>query len=692
MASPRTNIAPRPQAEPLIKLESFVRGHWAAPGRDVVDIHSAVTGDVVALAASGGFDMREILAYARAVGGANLRRLTFHQRADMLKKLAQYLTERKEQLYRLSFQTGATRIDNLIDVDGGIGTLFVYASKGRRELPNAKFLLDGAVESLAKGGSFAGRHILAPMHGVAVHINAFNFPCWGMLEKLAPALLAGVPVVTKPATVTSYVAHALARMIAESGILPEGALQFVVGSTGDLFDHLTCQDVVSFTGSAGTSEKLQRHPAIAREAVRFVAERDSLNAAILAPDATPGTPEFDLFIKEVAKEMTVKAGQKCTAIRRTLAPSAHIDAVISALRERLAKVTIGNPELETVRMGSLVGLDQRRDVLANVARLRAEAELVVGDPDNFAVEGADASRGAFVPPLLLHCADPVRAAGVHEIEAFGPVSTVMGYSDLDQAVMLANRGGGSLVASVYTHDSRTAADLVFGIGTFHGRLVIIDRDCAKEQTGHGSPMPQMVHGGPGRAGGGEELGGMRSLHHYMQRTALQGSPAMLTGVTASWSKGAPIVDKDRHPFRYHFEDLDVGQTFFSKERTITLEDIEHFAHFTGDTFYAHMDEEATKGHPFFPGRVAHGYLLLSFAAGLFVDPDYGPVLANYGLDSLRFLKPVQPGEAIKVRLTAKEKSPRNPQYGEVRWDVELTTGTGETAATYELLTMNAMRT
>ncbi len=674
-----------------MKLESFVRGRWVSPGREVVDVHSAVTGDVVAQATSGGLDMHEILGHARTVGGKNLRRLTFHQRADILKKLGQYVTERKDQLYKLSFQTGATRTDSVIDVDGGIGTLFVYAGKGRRELPNARFLLDGPVESLSRSGSFAGQHIVAPMHGVAVHINAFNFPCWGLLEKLAPALLAGVPVVTKPATVTSYVAYALARIISESGLLPEGAFQFIAGSTGDLFDHLTCQDVVSFTGSAETSQKLQRHPVIARDAVRFVAERDSLNAAILAPDAAPGTPEFDLFVKEVAKEMTVKAGQKCTAIRRAMAPSAHVEAVISAVRERLAKVTVGDPEAETVRMGPLVGLDQRRDVLANIAKLRAEAELVAGDPDNFAVEGADARRGAFVPPLLLHCADPVRATGIHKIEAFGPVCTVMGYSDLEQAVSLANRGGGSLVASIYTHETDTAADLVFGINPFHGRLVIIDRDCAKEQTGHGSPMPQMVHGGPGRAGGGEELGGMRSLHHYMQRTALQGSPAMLTGVTGSWSKGAPMLEKDRHPFRYHFEDLDIGQTFNSRERKVTLDEVEHFAHFTGDTFYAHMDEEATKGHPFFPGRVAHGYLLLSFAAGLFVDPDPGPVLANYGLDSLRFVKPVQPGETIKVRLTAKEKSPRNKQYGEVRWDVEITTGTGETAATYELLTMNALR-
>ena len=674
-----------------MRLESFIRGKWSA-GRDLTEVLSAVTGDVVALATGGGFDMGEILAYGRSSGGSNLRKLTFHQRAAMLKKLAEHLSTHKEALYKLSFQTGATRTDAMIDVDGGIGTLFAYASKGRRELPNSTFLLDGVVENLSKGGTFSGQHVVMPLRGVAVHINAFNFPCWGMLEKLAPALLAGIPVVTKPATVTSYVAHELVRTIVASGILPEGVLQFVVGTTGDLLEHLTCQDVVSFTGSADTSQKLQQHPVISREAVRFIAERDSLNAAILAPDGTPGSPEFDLFVKEVAKEMTVKTGQKCTAIRRTLAPAAHVDAVISALRERLSKVTVGNPELSSVKMGPLVGLAQRRDVLTNLNKLRSEAELVVGDIDDVRPIGADASRGAFVPPILLHCSEPRGATGVHEIEAFGPVCTVMGYDGLDDAHALANRGGGSLVASVYTHNAATAAEFAFGIGSFHGRMIFIDRDCAKEQTGHGSPLPQMVHGGPGRAGGGEELGGMRSLHHYMQRTALQGSPTMLAGVTGRWSKGAPVLEGDLHPFRYHFEDLDIGRTFVSKERTITLDDIEHFAHFTGDTFYAHMDEEATKGHPFFPGRVAHGYLLLSFAAGLFVDPEYGPVLANYGLDSLRFLKPVQPGEAIKVRLTAKEKAPRNKQYGEVRWDVEITTATGETAATYELLTMNAMRT
>ncbi len=479
----------------VMKLDSFVRGKWSGAGDPAAEIHSAVTGDVVALATRSDLDMREILAYGRAVGGKNLRKLSFHQRAGLLKALADYLSQHKDRLYKLSLHAGATRTDAMIDVDGGIGTLFAYASKGRRELPNTRYLLDGNVEGLSKGGAFAGQHIVTSLHGVALHINAFNFPCWGMLEKLAPALLAGVPVVTKPATVTAYVAYELVRMITESGALPEGALQFIVGSTGDLFDHLTCQDVVSFTGSADTSQKLQRHPVVAREAVRFIAERDSLNAAILAPDAEPGSPEFDLFIKEVAKEMTVKAGQKCTAIRRALAPSAQLDAVITALRDRLAKVVIGNPESDKVRMGPLVGLGQRSDVLAHVTKLRTEAELVAGDPDNFPLVDADARRGAFVPPLLLHCAKPVAATAVHEIEAFGPVCTVMGYDELDQAIALTNRGGGSLVASVYTHDIQAAAELTFGIGSFHGRVAIIDRDCATEHTGHGSPMPQMVHGG-----------------------------------------------------------------------------------------------------------------------------------------------------------------------------------------------------
>ena len=515
-----------------MQLESYVQGKWT-PGKTAVEVRSAVTGDVVAEVMGGGLDMGAILRYAREVGGNNLRQLGFHQRADALKKLAAYLNERKEELFKLSFAAGATRIDGMMDIDGGIGTVFVYASKGRKELPDGKFLIDGGAEPLGKEGTFIGRHIVTPLQGVGVHINAFNFPCWGLLEKLAPAFLAGVPVVSKPATVTSYVAHALMHMIVNSGALPEGALQFVVGPIGDLFDHLTCQDVVSFTGSADTSQTLQRYPVIARESVRFIAERDSLNAAVLAPDAATGTPEFDLFVKEVAKEMTVKAGQKCTAIRRAFVPRAQVDAAIGSLRDRLAKVQVGNPELEGVRMGPVVGLDQRRDVLDHVKELRREAELVAGDPDNFPVAGADKTRGAFVPPLLLHCADPARAAAVHAVEAFGPVCTVMPYDGLDQAIALANRGDGSLVASVYTHDPATAKDLVFGIGAFHGRLIMIDRDCAKEQTGHGAAIAHLIHGGPGRAGGGEELGGLRSLHNYMQRTALQGSPAMLTGITGA---------------------------------------------------------------------------------------------------------------------------------------------------------------
>ncbi|RVU18786.1 phenylacetic acid degradation bifunctional protein PaaZ [Methylobacterium oryzihabitans] len=674
-----------------MRLDSYVQGAWSVPGGDWRAIRSAVTGEVVAEVAGGTLAMDAVLDYARRVGGPALRRLTFHQRADLLKRLAQHLNAHREVLYRLSFDTGATRSDHLIDIDGGIGTLFVFASKAKRELPDATFLLDGPVEALSKGGSFVGRHILTSLHGAAIHINAYNFPCWGLLEKLAPAILAGMPVVTKPATVTAYVAHALVRLIDESGLLPPGALQCVVGPTGDLFDHLTGQDVVSFTGSAATAEMLQRHPVVAHEAVRFVAERDSLNAAILGPDAAPGTPEFDLFVKEVAREMTVKAGQKCTAIRRALAPRAHLPAVIAVLSQRLAGVTVGDPRLDGVRMGPVVGLDQRRDVLARVEALKTEADLVFGDPDRVTVEGADARTGAFLPPLLLHCPDPIRAERVHSVEAFGPVCTVMPYADPDEAVALVRRGGGSLVASLYSHDPEAAFALAHGLAPFHGRLHLVDRDCAREQTGHGSPLPHMVHGGPGRAGGGEELGGLRAMHHGMQRTALQGSPAMIARLTGAWTKGAPEIVADAHPFRCHFEDLEIGRSFHSRERVVTLEDVEHFAHFTGDTFYAHMSEEAVRGHPFFPGRVAHGYLLLSFAAGLFVDPDPGPVLANYGLDSLRFLKPLQPGEAIRVRLTAKQKSPRNAQYGEVRWDVEIQTGGGETAATYELLTMNAMR-
>lgn len=666
-------------------LQSYAEDRWTAPTEGLADIASAIDGRVVARLSSRGLDFAAMVRHAREVGGPALRRLTFHQRADLLKALALYLSERKEPLYALAADTGATKRDNLIDIDGGLGTIFAYASRGRRELPSERFLLEDGVERLSKGGSFIGVHVLTPLTGVAVHINAFNFPCWGLLEKLAPAILAGVPVITKPASATAYVAEALVKLIADSGILPAGALQFVAGGAGDLLDHLTGQDLVAFTGSIETSEKLRNHPAISRNAVRFVAERDSLNAAVLGPDATPGTPEFDLFVKEVVREMTAKAGQKCTAIRRILVPRALEADVIAALSQKLTGLAIGDPRQEGTRMGPLVSIAQRDDVRARIAELRAEAEIVVGDPAN---DGA--SGGAFLAPVLLRCTDPARARKVHVVEAFGPVATVIGYDDLDQAVELVRRGEGSLVASVFTHDDAVADALVFGLAPFHGRILVVDRDCAGESTGHGSPLPGLVHGGPGRAGGGEELGGIRGVHHYLQRTALQGSPARLSALTRTWLQGAPAPVPATHPFRRNYEELAVGETVETAARTITIEDIEHFADFTGDAFYAHMDEAAAKANPFFPGRVAHGYLILSFAAGLFVDPAPGPLLANYGLDNLRFLKPVSPGDSIRVRLTVKRKTAaRMPDYGEVRWDVEVFNQADETVARYDLLTMSA---
>ena len=668
-------------------LRSYALDRWFEAAGSAPEVFSAVTGEAIARVSSAGLDVGAMAEHARRVGGPALRRLTFHERAGLLKKLALHLGEHKAALYALSTDTGATRTDSWIDIDGGIGTLFVYASKGRRELPASTFLLDGAVEGLSKRGSFVGRHVFTSLRGVAVHINAFNFPVWGLLEKLGPSILAGVPVIAKPATATAPLAEGLAKLIVASGILPPGAFQFVSGSVHDLFDHLTGQDVVSFTGSATTAATLQRHPKVATNAVRFVAERDSLNASILGPDAVPGTPEFDLFVKAVVAEMTVKAGQKCTAIRRALVPEALVEPVGAAIAAKLAEVKIGHPGLETTKMGALASLAQRRDVLAQVEKLKAEADVICGETTP-TVDGADAEKGAFLAPILLRARDAASAHRIHEVEAFGPVSTLMGYRDLDDAIELAHRGEGSLVASLVTYDPNVARDVVLGIAASHGRILVLDRDCARESTGHGSPLPQLVHGGPGRAGGGEEMGGVRGVHHYMQRTALQGSPAMLTAIGGSWIKGAPEIIGEVHPFRLTFDELELGRSFRSQPRVVTLEDIEHFAHFTGDTFYAHMDEEAVKGHPFFPGRVAHGYLLLAFAAGLFVEPARGPVLANYGLDELRFLKPVQPGEAIEVRLTVKSKNPRNADYGEVRWDVEITSA-GETCATYDLLTMNA---
>jgi oxepin-CoA hydrolase/3-oxo-5,6-dehydrosuberyl-CoA semialdehyde dehydrogenase len=669
-------------------LESFAAGKWIGPAGSPKMLKSAVTGEPIAELGSAGLDFAGMAEHARAIGGPALRKLTFHERAARLKALAQYLNERREPLYELSYDTGATRADSMIDIDGGIGTLFVYASKGRRELPDDVLYVDGVVEQLGRTGAFLGQHVATSLHGVAVHINAFNFPVWGMLEKLAPTLLAGMPAVVKPASATAWLAEAAFRMIVESGILPDGAVQFVAGDTGDLLDRLGGQDVVSFTGSAATASMLRANPNLLRNSARFVAEQDSLNASILGPDAAPETPEFENFIREAHREMTAKAGQKCTAIRRIIVPSTYRDAVIEALSDRLAKTVIGDPRDEKTRMGALASLAQREDVLEKAALIGTEAREVFGG--ELALDGADAERGAFVSPMLFSLDDPDAAEKAHSVEAFGPVSTVMGYRDFSHALALANRGKGSLVASIFTHDPAVARAAVLETGAFHGRLYFADRDTGKEATGHGSPLPHLVHGGPGRAGGGEEMGGIRGVLHYMQRTAIQASPDLLTGITKRWVKGAKTIERDAHPFRLTFGELEIGRTIRTASRTVTLEDIEQFAAFTGDNFYAHMDEAAAKANPFFPGRVAHGYLILSFAAGLFVDPAPGPVLANYGLDNLRFTKPVSPGDTLSVRLTAKEKTRRNDDYGEVRWDVAVTNQDGEQVAGYELLTMNAM--
>jgi len=672
----------------IMPIRSFASGAWVDPV-EPRPIMSAVTGEVIAEAGSGAVDFAAMLDHARTVGGPALRAMTFHDRAHRLKALAQYLNERRDGLYALSFMTGATKPDSLIDIDGGIATLFVYSSKGRREMPDAHVYVDGNIEQLSRSGAFLGQHICTPLQGVAVHINAFNFPVWGMLEKLAPTLLAGVPAIVKPATATSYLTETCFRLMIDSGIFPDGAIQLVAGGTGDLLDRLDCQDVVSFTGSAETALMLRTNRGLIEKSVRFVAEQDSLNASILGPDAVPGTPEFDLFVREVVKEMTVKAGQKCTAIRRIIVPEDRQDAVIEALSDRLTKTVIGDPARETTRMGALASAGQKADVLAKADIIASECRRVFGDPGHFSVDGADPEKGAFVPPMLFHCPDPDTASKVHAVEAFGPVSTVMGYRDLAHAVDIANRGQGSLVASVFTHDPAVAREAALGAGAYHGRLYFANRDTGKEATGHGSPLPHMVHGGPGRAGGGEEMGGVRGVMHYMQRTAVQGSPALLSAIGEAWIPGAPEVAAEVHPFRTPFDSLRIGETIHTEAREVTLADIEHFAEFTGDTFYAHMDEEAAAANPFFPGRVAHGYLLLSFAAGLFVDPDPGPVLANYGLDNLRFQKPVSPGDSIRVRLTVKQKTRRNEDYGEVRWDVALFNQDDEQVASYDLLTMNA---
>ena len=676
--------------EPQI-VPSFVNGGWWSPAGETgaQAVMDASTGALVATVSSEGVDLAGAVEYARTVGQASLGQLTFHQRALLLKQLAQYLNGVKDELYALSAQTGATRFDSMIDIDGGIGVLFTFSSKGRREMPNSQVYVDGGVEALSKDGSFSGQHIYTRIPGVACQVNAFNFPVWGMLEKFAPAFIAGVPSIVKPATPTGYLTEAVVRHILDSGILPAGTLQLVSGSARDLLDHLDYRDLVAFTGSASTAMALKAHPNVVAGGVRFTSETDSLNAAILGPDAEPGTPEFDAYVASVVTEMTAKTGQKCTSIRRLIVPAGLTAAVADAVSDRIGrKVTVGDPRAEGVTMGPLASVDQRSEVLGSSRRLiDGGGRVLVGSLD--APEGMNPD-GAFVSPLLL-AFDDARSAAVHEIEAFGPVASIIEYDGLDDAIELAARGGGSLVATVATHDPEVARTLVLGIAAHHGRVLVLDRDDARSSTGHGSPVPHLVHRGPGRAGGSEELGGIRAVLHHMQRTAIQGSPAMLTAVTGDWRAGAP-VRSDVHPFRKSLAELRIGDQVEAGPRVVTAEDIAAFAESTGDRFYAHTDQEAAEANPFFPGIVAHGYLLVSWAAGLFVDPAPGPVLANTGLENLRFVTPVSAGDSIRVTLTAKRITPRETEdYGEVRWDAVLHNQNDELVAAYDVLTLVAKR-
>mgnify|MGYP000031660470 FL=1 len=676
-------------------LQSYIGGHWL--GRQAAQpLRSAINGKPIYNTHAEAIDFGEAVAHARHVGLPALMALDFQQRAERLKALAKYLNEHKETLYATSAHTGATRADSWIDIEGGSGTLFAYAGIGSNELPSGNLVHEGPAIALGKTGRFQGTHILVPRGGIAVHINAFNFPIWGLLEKFAPAFLAGMPCIGKPATATSYLTEAAVRLIQQSGIVPEGALQLVIGGTGNLLDRLDGRDVVTFTGSADTAAKLRVHPNLVRHSIPFNAEADSLNCAILAPDVTPDDEEFDLFVKEVAREMTVKAGQKCTAIRRVIVPRDRLDALAEKLRARLKKIVIGDPSIEAVRMGPLASQAQLADVSERVATLLQGAELVYGARDGFAPLGEGVAEGAFIAPTLLLSRHPLTHDAVHDIEAFGPVSTLMPYEGIDEAIALAARGRGSLVASLVTRSPQVAARVIPAMAAMHGRLLILDREAAAESTGHGSPLPQLKHGGPGRAGGGEELGGIRAVKHYLQRAAVQGSPTMLAAVTGEHIRGAKVNDTPVHPFRSHFEDLAIGDSLLTHRRTVGEADIVAFGGISGDYFYMHFDEIAAKASPF-GKRIAHGYFVLSAAAGLFVSPAPGPVLANYGLDTLRFVKPVGIGDTIRARLTAKRKTDRNRQdangvgQGVVAWDVEVTNQHNEVVASYDILTLVAKR-
>ncbi|MGY0499317.1 phenylacetic acid degradation bifunctional protein PaaZ [Nocardia sp. FBN12] len=670
-------------------LQSYVQGRWHTAPDVGTPLLSAVDGHEVARISSTGVDVPGMIDYARTVGGPALAKLTFHERAAALKTLAATLMAGKREFYALSAATGATERDSAIDIDGGFGTLLSYASKARRELPNDTVHLDGGPEPLGKKGSFFGQHIYTSRRGVAVQINAFNFPVWGFLEKLAPAFIAGVPSIVKPASQSAYLTELVFRRIVESGLLPEGSVQLLCGSAHDVLDHLGGQDSVAFTGSADTAATLRAHPNVVGAGVRFNAEADSLNASILGADVTTGSEEFDLFVKQLVTEMTVKAGQKCTAIRRALVPEHLVDDVVAATSARLDKIVVGAPDAEGVTMGALASLEQRYEVLKSIRALTKSARIVHGDPDNVEVVGADAETGAFLSPILLRC-DDRDATEPHDVEAFGPVSTVIGYRDASDVIELAARGRGSLVASLVTADTDIAREIVLGLAPYHGRVLVLNREDARESTGHGSPLPVLVHGGPGRAGGGEELGGIRGVLHHMQRTAIQGTPNILTAVGRRWVPGADKIEGEVHPFRKNLAELTLGDTIVGGPRQVELADIEHFAEFTGDTFYAHTDPEAAAANPLFGGIVAHGYLVVSLAAGLFVDPAPGPVLANFGVDNLRFLTPVKAGDTLTVTLTAKQITPRaSADYGEVRWDAVVTNQNGDPVATYDVLTLVA---
>ncbi|MDC0254012.1 phenylacetic acid degradation bifunctional protein PaaZ [Bacteriovoracales bacterium] len=674
-----------------MKLESYIEGKWFGASGKGKDLFHAVNGSKIYEISSDGVHFQRMLEYGRDVGGKNLRKMTFHERAIRLKELAKYLMENKEIFYEISKATGATRKDSWIDIEGGIGTLFVFSGKGRRELPNERIYIDGDLEPLSKGGSFIGRHVCVPLEGVAVHINAFNFPCWGMLEKFAPTFLAGMPSIVKPASNTAYLTESMVKSIIKSNILPEGSLQLICGGVGDLLDHVTGQDVVTFTGSAETGLKLKGHPAVLRNNTRFNMEADSLNCSILGPDVKPEDEEFGLFVKEVVREMTVKTGQKCTAIRRAFVPENLQEAVLDALKERLTKITIGDPSVEGVRMGPLASLGQVDEVKRSVELLQKSANLVHGSFDGLSPLGNGTEGGAFFPPFLLHCENPLSSKGAHSIEPFGPVSTVMPYKNIEEVNQLAKMGEGSLVGSLFTTSDEVAREVVLGTASYHGRIMILNKDSAKESTGHGSPLPHLVHGGPGRAGGGEEMGGVRSVFHYMQRTALQGSPTTLSHVTNEWMMGAKIKQDRVHPFKKYFEELEIGETFVTPRRTIAEADIVNFAGISGDYFYAHMDEIAAKDS-LFEKRVAHGYFVVSAAAGLFVDPAPGPVQANYGLDNLRFIEPVGIGDTIQVKLTCMRKTRKPPREDEkpngvVAWNVQVMNQNEEMVALYTILTL-----